>query len=188
MMLLLSVVIIVVTLIFKCSCKRNQEEPVLSMVDAMEMTMKSDAGSARGLPELPPESPVDVTEVSPHSLISPRSPTAGHIAALSSASSISPMAPPAPPADAMSMNMMKAHSPNSPSRAEGLDYGAAVRGNTAGMQIEEDVLPQHPSAMESGISMSLNQDDGQRDDGRRDDSHLVFQNTLKNLFEADGAA
>ena len=90
MMLLLSVVIIAVTIIFKCSCKRNKEEPVVS-VDAMEMTSKTmslspsagDAGSTRGLPQLPPESPLDVTEVSPHSLISPRSPTAGHIAALS---------------------------------------------------------------------------------------------------------
>lgn len=100
-----------------------------------------------------------------------------------SASSVSAMAPPAPPAghaEAVSSSMFGAHSPNTPSRAEGLDFGAAVRGNTAGIQIEEDILPQHPS-MESGISMTLDQDDGRRD------SHLKFQNTLKNLFEADGA-
>ena len=71
MMLLLSVVIIAVTVIWKCSCKRTEKVDIVT-VDAMEMTSKTmslsgDAGSHRGLPQLPPESPFDVTEVSPHS-------------------------------------------------------------------------------------------------------------------------
>lgn len=186
-MLLLSVVIIAVTMIWKCSCRRQQKED--PDADGMEMTVKSlslrgpslDAGSQRGLPELPPESPFDVTEVSPHSeffAVSPRSPTAGHIAAMSSGSAISSMAVPAGGSP-----FPMGHQPNSPSRAEGLDFDVAGMGSTAGMHVEEEpAVPHHlPSSasIESNVSMTLDQDDGRRD------SHLVFQKTLKNIFDAE---
>merc|ERR1719474_1526563 len=133
------------------------------------MTLSNDAGSHRGLPALPPESPIDVTEVSPHSFLTPRSPTAGHIAMLSSASSMSAMAPPA--------GSGSSHSPNTPSRAEGLDFKEAAAGNTAGMQMEEEPVVPHHAAIESNVSMTLEQNL----DGR--DSHLMFQKTLKNIFD-----
>ena len=71
---------------------------------------------------------------------------------------------------------------SSPSRAEGLDFGAVLKVNTAGMQMNEDskdvaALHLDPS-MESGISMTLDKDSG------RMDSHLVFQRALNNIFEA----
>lgn len=169
-MLFATIVIIVVAVVFRMSSKDKDKN--LAADTQMANIKISDAFSTTALSIADASPTVDVTEVAPHSLAAKtaQSPLAGHIAAVSSTSHVEAFG-------AMADSPMYATSAN----------GEFV--SVAGYS-EQNAVPNPPrhgmvDSIETNVSVTFDVAGGASPVSPVTpiDSHVVFQNTLRNILE-----